>query len=90
MSDFENKFNKIKEKGKGRVAKGFFGLTFNKVRNNKDNIERKILFLRKKERVIIIYQKCIIYEKHTYKKLKVCYYAFPEIIPKGGALLIYT
>ena len=41
MSDFKNKFNKIKKKGKGRVAKGFFGLTFNKVRNNKDNTKKK-------------------------------------------------
>ena len=55
MSDFERELDKVKEEGKGRVAKGFFGLTFNGVRNNKDNIKRKALFLKKRERVIIIY-----------------------------------
>ena len=55
MSDFQKKLNKIKKKGKGRVVKGFFGLTFNKVKNNKDNIKKKALSLRKKERAIIIY-----------------------------------
>ena len=55
MSDFKKKLNKIKEKGKGKVAKGFFGLTFNGVRDDKDSIEKKALFLRKRERVIIIY-----------------------------------
>ena len=53
--DFEKKFNKVKEKGRGRVAKGFFGLIFNGVRYNKDSIKRKTLFLRKRERAIIIY-----------------------------------
>ena len=55
MSDFKKKLDKIKEKGKGRVAKGFFGLTFDGVRNDKDSIKKKASFLRKKERVIIIY-----------------------------------
>ena len=55
MSDFKKKLNKIKEKGKGRVAKGFFGLTFNGVKDNKDNIKKKTLSLRKRERVIIIH-----------------------------------
>ena len=55
MSDFKKEFDKIKEKGKGRVAKGFFGLTFDGVRNDKDSIKRKTLSLRKKERAIIIY-----------------------------------
>ena len=55
MSDFKKELNKIKEKGKGRVAKGFFGLTFNGVKNNKDSIKKKALSLREKERVIIIY-----------------------------------
>ena len=41
MSNFENKFNKVKEKGKGKVTEGFFNLTFNKVRNNKDGIKKK-------------------------------------------------
>ena len=41
MFDFENKLNKIKEKGKSKVVKGFFGLTFNRVKNNKDNIKKK-------------------------------------------------
>ena len=53
--NFEKKLDKIKEKGKGKVAKGFFGLTFDKVKNNKDSIKRKTLFLRKRERAIIIY-----------------------------------
>ena len=55
MSDFEKELDKIKEKGKGRVAKGSFGLTFNEVKNNKDSIKRKALSLRKRERVIIIH-----------------------------------
>ena len=55
MSDFEKKLNKIKEKGKGKVVKRFFGLTFDGVRDNKDSIERKALFLRKREKAIIIY-----------------------------------
>ena len=55
MSDFERELDKVKEKGKGRVAKGFFGLTFDKVRDNKDSIKRKALFLKKRERAIIIY-----------------------------------
>ena len=55
MSDFKKELDKIKEKDKGRVAKGFFGLTFDGVRNNKDNIKKKTLSLRKKERVIIIH-----------------------------------
>ena len=41
MFDFKKKFDKVKEKGKGRVAKGFFGLTFNGVRDNKDSIKKK-------------------------------------------------
>ena len=85
MSDFENKFNKIKEKGKGRVAKGSFGLTFNGVRDNKNNIKKKALSLRKKKRAIIIYQRYIIYKRPTYKKLKACYYTFLKMAPKGGA-----
>ena len=55
MSDFKKKLNKIKEKGRGKVAKGFFGLTFDRVRDNKDSIKKKTLSLRKKEKVIIIY-----------------------------------
>ena len=55
MSDFKKKLNKIKEKGKGKIAKGFFGLTFDGVKNDKNNIKRKALFLRKRERAIIIY-----------------------------------
>ena len=55
MFNFKKKLNKIKEKGKGRIVKGFFGLTFDGVRNNKDSIKKKALFLRKKEKVIIIY-----------------------------------
>ena len=55
MSDFKKKFDKIKEKGKGKVAKGFFGLTFNGVRDNKDSIKRKTLSLKKRKKVIIIY-----------------------------------
>ena len=41
MSDFKKEFNKDTEKGKSKVAKGFFGLTFNGVRNNKDNTKKK-------------------------------------------------
>ena len=55
MSDFKSEFNKIKEKGKGKVSKGLFGLTFNGVRVNKDSTRKKTLSLKKKERAIIIY-----------------------------------
>ena len=55
MFDFEKEFNKVEEKGRGRVAKGFFGLTFDGVRDDKDSIKRKALSLRKRERAIIIY-----------------------------------
>ena len=55
MSDFKKKLDKVKEEGKGKVAKKFFGLTFDGVKNNKDSIKKKFLFLRKRERVIIIY-----------------------------------
>ena len=55
MSDFQKKFNKVKEKGKGKMAKGFFGLIFNGVRDNKDSIKKKTSSLRKREKAIIIY-----------------------------------
>ena len=41
MFNFKRKLDKVKKKGKGKVVKGFFGLTFNGVRNNKDNIKKK-------------------------------------------------
>ena len=66
------------------MAKGSFGPTFNKVKNNKDNTKKKTLSLRKKKKVIIIHQRCIIYERPTCKKLKAYYYAFPKIAPKKG------
>ena len=85
MSDFEKEFDREEEKGRGRVVKGSFGLTFDGVRDNKDGIKRKASFLRKKRKAIIIYKKCIICEKPAYKNLKAYYYAFPEIVLKGGA-----
>ena len=39
--DFKKKLDKNAEECRGQVAKGFFGLTFNKVRDNKDNIKKK-------------------------------------------------
>ena len=72
------------------MTKGFFGPTFNRVKDNKDSIKKKTLSLRKKERAIIIHQRCIIYERPTCKKLKAYYYAFPEIAPKKGASLART
>ena len=39
--DFEEKFDKDMEEGSGRVAKRTFSLTFNAMRDNKDNIEKK-------------------------------------------------
>ena len=41
MCDFKKKFDKKKEKGKDKVAKRSFGLTFDGVKNNKDNIKKK-------------------------------------------------
>ena len=84
ISNFKKEFNKIKKKGKGKVAKGSFGFNFDGVRDNKDNTKRKTSSLRKRERAIIIHQRCIICKKPTYKKLKAYYYAFPKIAPKGG------
>ena len=55
MSDFKKELDKVEEEGKGRVAKGFFGLTFDGVRDDKDSIEKKTSSLRKRERAIIIY-----------------------------------
>ena len=55
VSDFKKEFNKIKEKGKGRVVKGFFNLTFDGVKNNKNSTEKKALSLRKREKAIIIH-----------------------------------
>ena len=90
MSDLNKEFDKKKEKGRVRVAKGLFGPTFNRVRDNKDSIKRKALSSRKRERVIIIYQKCIICERPVCKNLKACYYAFLETALKGGAPLALT
>ena len=84
MSDFESEFDKIKKKGKGKVAKRFFGLTFNKVKNNKDNIKKKALSLRKGKGVITIHQRYIICKRLIHKNLKACYYTFPKIVPKRG------
>ena len=39
---------KFKEKGRGKVAKGFFGLTFDGVRDNEDSIKKKNLVLKEK------------------------------------------
>ena len=50
MFDFKKKFDKVKKKGKGKVAKGFFGLTFDGVKNNKDNIKKKNLILKKERK----------------------------------------
>ena len=55
MSNLKKKLDKIKKKGKGRVAKGSFGPTFNGVRNDKDNTKKKTLSLRKREKAIIIH-----------------------------------
>ena len=55
MSDFKNELDKKKKEGKGKVAKGFFGPTFDRVRNDKDGIKRKALSLRKRKRAIIIH-----------------------------------
>ena len=89
-SDFEKELDKVEEEGRSRVAKGFFGLTFDGVRDDKDSIKRKALSLRKRERAIIIHQRCIVCERPICKKLKACYYAFPEIAPKGGTPLTRT
>ena len=90
MSDFKKKFDKIKKKGKGRVVKGFFGPTFDEVRDNKDSTKRKTLSLRKRERAIIIHQRYIIYKKPTCKKFKTYYYTFLKIAPKGKTPLTRT
>ena len=90
MSDFESELDKIKEKGRGKVAKGFFGFTFDGVRDDKDGIERKTSSSTKRERAIIIHQKCIVSERPACKNLKACCYAFLKIAPKGGAPLSRT
>ena len=55
MSDFKKELNKIKKKGRSKMAKGFFGPTFDGVRNNKDSTKKKASSLRKKEKAIIIH-----------------------------------
>ena len=85
MSDFKKDLDKKKKKGRSRVVKRLFGLTFDKVRDDKDSTKKKALFLRKKERAIIIHQKCIIYKRPACKNLKACYYASPKIALKEGA-----
>ena len=55
ISDFKKELDKEKEKGRGKVTKGSFGLTFDEVRDNKDGIKKTTLFSRKRERAIIIY-----------------------------------
>ena len=41
MSNFKKKLDKNAEERKGRVAEKAIGLTFDEVRNNKDNIKKK-------------------------------------------------
>ena len=55
ISDFKKKLDKIKEKGKGRVAKGFFGLTFDGIKNDKNNTKKKASSLKKRIKLIIIH-----------------------------------
>ena len=55
MSDFKKELDKIKEKDRGKMAKGFFNPIFNGVRDNKDSTKRKASSLRKRERAIIIH-----------------------------------
>ena len=50
VSDFKKELDKEEEKGRGKVAKGFFGLTFDKVRDNKNGIKRKALSSRTKKK----------------------------------------
>ena len=88
--DFERELDREEEKGRGKVAKGFFGFTFDGVRDNKDGIERKALSSKKRERAIIIHQKCIVCERPACKNLKAYYYAFLKIALKGGALSART
>ena len=45
------------------MAKGSFGLTFDKIKDNKDNIKKKTSSLKKRDRAIIIHQRCIIYKR---------------------------
>ena len=85
VSDFKREFDKEEEKGRGRVAKEFFGLTFDGVRDDKDGTEKKALSSRKRKKAIIIHQKYIVYKRPACKNLKAYYYAFPEIAPKGRA-----
>ena len=72
------------------MAKSFFGPTFDRIKNNKDNTKKKALSLKKRKRVIIIHQRCIICERPIYKNLKTYYYTFPKIAPKGRASLART
>ena len=81
MSDFKKQLDKDAEKGKGKVAKKNYGTTFDGVRDNKESIKRKASSSRKRERAIIIHQKCIICKRPACKKLKTYYYNF---LLKGG------
>ena len=90
MFDFKREFNKDVKKEKGKVAKGVFSPTFDRVRDNKDSINKKIFSWKKKERAIIIHKKCIICKRPACKKLKACYHAFLKIVLKRGAPLAHT
>ena len=72
------------------MAKGSFSLTFNGVKDDKDSTKEKALSSRKKERAIMIHQKCIIYERPACKNLKAYYYTFLKITPKREALSACT
>ena len=67
------------------MAKGIFSLTFDGVRDNKESTKRKALSSRKREKVIIIHQKCIICERPACKELKAYYYTFLKIAFEEGA-----
>ena len=53
MSDFKKKLDKEIKKGKGKVAKGVFGLIFDGIRDDKDNTEKKASSSRRKKKVIM-------------------------------------
>ena len=47
MSDFKKKLDKNAKEDKGQVAKGFFSLTFNEVKNNKDSMKKNLILVEK-------------------------------------------
>ena len=89
-SDFERELNKESTARRGTVAKGAFGLTYNKVRKDKERTKDKTSSSKKRERATTVHRICIVCERPMCRKLKACYYAFPGNAFEGWAPSAHT